>query len=202
MTATGKWYPYQRVIAETRAYLNHAWVITWQHDTRGPRKHHEWQQFTTTIKESSRTHLTLVHIFHAYASVDTLWTAHAQSRVSPMRYCRVSSNWATVEASKFAGPHKISYVSVHNSNLLIGARQSVLNRHRRGLPPWSSEFQIRAIILLSIYYSSISPQLPLTVSSYANHSIILLNHIGSPSIERDLSRVDSNHSSSTDSLHN
>jgi hypothetical protein len=39
--------------------VNLARVITWQHDTRGPWRHHEWQQFMTTIK-SSRTHLTLV----------------------------------------------------------------------------------------------------------------------------------------------
>jgi hypothetical protein len=34
------------------------------------------------------------------------------------------------------------------------------------------------------------------------HSIILLNHIGPPPIERARSREDFNHSSSTDSLHN
>jgi hypothetical protein len=52
--------PISEGIMETRATLNLARVITWQHDTRGPRRHHEWQQFTTTIKESSRAHLTLV----------------------------------------------------------------------------------------------------------------------------------------------
>jgi hypothetical protein len=35
----------------------------------------------------------------------------------------------------------------------------------------------------------------------SNHLIILLNHIGPPSIERAISWADSNHSSSTDSLH-
>jgi hypothetical protein len=114
----------------------------------------------TTIKESSQAHLTLVHVFHAYASVDSPWTAHALSRVSPMRYGRVLSNSVTVEASKFVGHNKIPYAPVHNSNLLIGARQSVLNRHRRGLPPWSSEFWIRSLILLPIQYSPFSPNCP------------------------------------------
>jgi hypothetical protein len=31
------------------------------------------------VKETIRTHLTLVHIFHAYALVDTLWVAHTLS---------------------------------------------------------------------------------------------------------------------------
>jgi hypothetical protein len=66
--------------------------------------------------------LPLVHVFHVYASVDTPWIAHALSRVSPVRYGRVSSNSATVEASKFARPHKILYTLVHNSNLSTGAR--------------------------------------------------------------------------------
>jgi hypothetical protein len=46
------------------------------------------------------------------------------------------------------------------------------------------------------------PLIALPGLQYANHSTILLNHIGPPSIERALSWVDSNHSSSTDSLHN
>jgi hypothetical protein len=45
------------------------------------------------------------------------------------------------------------------------------------------------------------PLIALPVSNYANHSIILLDHIGPPSIERALSWADSNLSSSTDSLH-
>jgi hypothetical protein len=32
-----------------------------------------------------------------------------------------------------------------------------LYRHWRGLPPWSSEFQIRPLILLRIQYSPLSP---------------------------------------------
>jgi hypothetical protein len=45
------------------------------------------------------------------------------------------------------------------------------------------------------------PLIPHPVSNYANHSIILLNHIGPQLIERAISRAESNHSSSIDSLH-
>jgi hypothetical protein len=92
------------------------------------------------VKETIRAHLNLVHVFHAYASTDTPWVAHALSHFTPIRYGRIASVSAAHEATQFPGPHKISYAPVHNSNLLIGARQSVLNQHRWGLPPWSSEF--------------------------------------------------------------
>jgi hypothetical protein len=113
-----------------------------------------------TVKQTIKVHLTLVHVFHAYASTDTPWVAHALSHFTPITYGRIASVSATHEATQFVGPHKIMYESVHNSNLLIGARQSVLNRHRRGLPPWSSEFQIRPLILLPIQYSPFSPNCP------------------------------------------
>jgi hypothetical protein len=81
-----------------------------------------------------RAHLTLVHVFHAYASTDTPWVAHALSHFTPIRYGRIASVSMAHEATQFVGPHKIPYAPVHNSNLLIRARQSVLNQHRRGLP--------------------------------------------------------------------
>jgi hypothetical protein len=92
------------------------------------------------VKETIMAHLTLVHVFHVYALVDTPWVAHALSRCTLVRYGRIASVSVTHKATQFAGPHKISYASVHKSNLLTGARRSVLNQHRRGLPPWSSEF--------------------------------------------------------------
>jgi hypothetical protein len=79
------------------------------------------------VKEMIRAHLTLVHIFHAYASADTPWVAHALSRCTPVRYGRIASASVTHGATQFVGPHKILYEPVHNSNLLTGARRSVLN---------------------------------------------------------------------------
>jgi hypothetical protein len=109
------------------------------------------------VKEMIRAHLTLVHVFHAYDLVDTPWVAHALSHFTPIRYGGIASVSVTHEATQFAGPHKIPYAPVHNSNLLIGARRSVLYRHGKGLPPWSSEFQIRPLILLPIQYYPFSP---------------------------------------------
>jgi hypothetical protein len=75
-----------------------------------------------TVKETIMTHLTLVHVFHAYASADTPWAAHALSHCTSVRYGRIASVSAAHEATQFARPHKISYAPVHNSNLLIEAR--------------------------------------------------------------------------------
>jgi hypothetical protein len=38
-----------------------------------------------------------------------------------------------------------------------GLTDAGLNLHRRGLPPWSSEYHIRPLILISIQYSPFSP---------------------------------------------
>jgi hypothetical protein len=38
-----------------------------------------------------RAHLTLVHVFHAYALVNTLWVAHALSHYTSVRYGRIAS---------------------------------------------------------------------------------------------------------------
>jgi hypothetical protein len=75
-----------------------------------------------TVKETIRAHLTLVHVFHVYASTDTAWVARALSRCTPVRYGRIASISLTHGATHFVGPHKIPHVPVHNSNLLTEAR--------------------------------------------------------------------------------
>jgi hypothetical protein len=84
------------------------------------------------VKMMIRAHLTLVHVFHVYASADTPSGAHALSRCTLIRYVRIASVSVTHEATQFVEPNKISYAPVHNSNLLTGVRRSVLNRHRWG----------------------------------------------------------------------
>jgi hypothetical protein len=64
------------------------------------------------VKETIRAHLTLVYVFHAYASADTLWVTHALSHFTLVRYGMIASVSAAHEATQFAGPHKISYVPV------------------------------------------------------------------------------------------
>jgi hypothetical protein len=53
------------------------------------------------VKETIRAHLTLVHIFHAYASVDTPWVAHALSHFTSVRYGRIASVSAAHDATQF-----------------------------------------------------------------------------------------------------
>jgi hypothetical protein len=65
------------------------------------------------VKEMIRAHLTLVHVFHMYALVDTPWVAHALSRCTPVSYGRIASVLETHEATQFVGPHKILYLLVH-----------------------------------------------------------------------------------------
>jgi hypothetical protein len=46
-------------------------------------------------------HLTLVDVFHAYASADPPWVAHALSRCTPVRYGRIASILVTHNATQF-----------------------------------------------------------------------------------------------------
>jgi hypothetical protein len=105
------------------------------------------------IKETIRGHLTLVHVFHAYASVDTPWVTHALSHYTPIRYGRIASVSAAHDTTQFGD--SICPVCVSTFQMLVqqGSTDASLNRHRQGLPPWSSEYQIRPLILLPIQYS-------------------------------------------------
>jgi hypothetical protein len=53
------------------------------------------------VKEMIRAHLTLVHVFHAYASADTPWVAHALSHYTSIRYGRIASISAAHDAIQF-----------------------------------------------------------------------------------------------------
>jgi hypothetical protein len=53
------------------------------------------------VKEMIRGHLTLVHVFHAYASADTPWVAHALSYYTPVKYSRIASVSAAHDATLF-----------------------------------------------------------------------------------------------------
>jgi hypothetical protein len=53
------------------------------------------------VKETITAHLTLVHIFHVYASVDTPWVADALSHYTPVRYGRIASVSAAHNATQF-----------------------------------------------------------------------------------------------------
>jgi hypothetical protein len=53
------------------------------------------------VKETIRAHLTLVRVFHAYASADTPWVAHALSHFTPVRYGRITSISVAHDATQF-----------------------------------------------------------------------------------------------------
>jgi hypothetical protein len=112
------------------------------------------------VKETIREHLTLVPIFHAYALADTSWVAHALSHYTPVRYDRIASVSAAHDATQFGD--SICPICVSTFQMLVqqGSTDASLNRHRWGLPPWSSEYQIRPFILLPIQYSPFSPNCP------------------------------------------
>jgi hypothetical protein len=106
------------------------------------------------VKETIRAHRTLVYVFHVYASADTPWVAHALSHCTSVRYGTIaSSQWHTTLLS----------LGIHMSRMrqyISNACSFGPNRHRRGLPPWSSKFQIRPLPFLPIQYSPFSPNCP------------------------------------------
>jgi hypothetical protein len=68
----GQVLPISEGIAETRANLNLAREITWQHYTCEPWRQHEWQQFMTRSKSRTGSYLTLV----PYSMRMPRWTHH------------------------------------------------------------------------------------------------------------------------------
>jgi hypothetical protein len=112
------------------------------------------------VKETIRAHLTLVHIFQAYASTDTPWVAHALSHCTPIRCGRIASVLVTHGATQFGD--SICFVCISTFQMLVHSDppDTSLDRHRQGLPPWSSEFMIQTTLNLPIQYSPFSPNYP------------------------------------------
>jgi hypothetical protein len=116
---------------------------------------------------------------------------------SEVRYC--PTPWHTKLLS--LGIPYVSYALVHFKCLFNRAQLTW------ALINMGGGYHLGALNIRSDHSSSFPssilhfPLIARPVSNYANHSIILLNHIGPLSIERALSWADSNHSSSTDSLH-
>jgi hypothetical protein len=53
------------------------------------------------VKVTIRAHLTVVHVFHVYASTDTPWVAHVLSHYTSIRYGRITYVSMTHDASQF-----------------------------------------------------------------------------------------------------
>jgi hypothetical protein len=87
------------------------------------------------VKETIRAHLTIVHVFQAYASMDTPWVVHALSHYTPFRYDWIASVSTTHDATQFGD--SICPICVSTFQMLVHSDPTDVgpNRHRRGLPP-------------------------------------------------------------------
>jgi hypothetical protein len=122
-------------------------------------------------------------IFHAYASADTPWVARTLSHCIPVKRGKVSSNSSTHEVTQFGD--SICPICTSTFQMLVHSDpiNTGLNRHRQSLPPWSSEFMIQTTLNFPIQYSPLSPNCPTRFPIMPTRIIILLNHIGPPSLE-------------------
>jgi hypothetical protein len=112
------------------------------------------------VMEMIRANLTLVHIFHAYALADTPWVPHALSHFTPVSYGTIASVSVVHDATQFRNSICLICISTFQMLVQQGSTNAGLNQHRWGLLPWSSEYQIRPLILLPIQYSPFSPNCP------------------------------------------
>jgi hypothetical protein len=95
------------------------------------------------VKETIRAHLTLVHIFHAHASPDTPWVVNTLFHCTPVRYSRIASSSATHDTTRFGDSICPACVSIFQTLVHSDPTDTGLNWHKRGLPPWTSEFRIQ-----------------------------------------------------------
>jgi hypothetical protein len=109
------------------------------------------------VKETIRAHLTLVRVLHVYASVDTPWVAHALSHYTHVLYGMIAFVVVAHNATQFGD--SICPICVSTFQMLVHSdpTDAGLNRLRRGLPLWCSEYQIRPLPFLPIQYSPFSP---------------------------------------------
>jgi hypothetical protein len=72
------------------------------------------------IQEMIRAHLTLVHVFHTYGSMDAPWVAHALSQCTPVRYDRIASVSATYKATQFGDSIYLVCASIKSNGCSSG----------------------------------------------------------------------------------
>jgi hypothetical protein len=112
------------------------------------------------VKEVIRAHLTLVQVFHAHGSVDIPWVAHAVSHFTSIRYGRIASVSVAHDATQFGDSICPVCVSTFKCLFIQTKPTRALIDTGGGLPPWSSEYQIRPLPFLPIQYSPFSPNCP------------------------------------------
>jgi hypothetical protein len=87
------------------------------------------------VKETIGAHLTLVHVFHTYASADTSWVAHALSHYISIRYGRIASVTVAHDTTQSGDSICPVCISIFQMLVHLDPTDVSLNRHRRGLPP-------------------------------------------------------------------
>jgi hypothetical protein len=153
------------------------------------------------VKETIRAHHTLVHVFHAYASADTPWVAHALSHFTSIRYGRIASVSAAHDATQFGD--SICPICISTFMCLF-----IRTQQMQALIDTGGGYHLEALNIRS-YHSPSFPSSILYFPLIAPPGLQLcqpFDHLAKPhrtSIDRRApSRADSNHSSSNDSLHN
>jgi hypothetical protein len=79
-------------------------------------------------------------VLHVYASANTPWVARALSHCTPVKWGKVPSKLSTHDATQFVD--SICPICVRTFQMLVhlDPTDAGLNWHKRGVPPWSSEF--------------------------------------------------------------
>jgi hypothetical protein len=171
--------PISKGITKTQANLNLARVETWQHGTCRLEEHYEWQQFTTWSKSRARSYLTLVSSSTRIPRQthrgwpDTIpYIIHKEVRYRPTRWhTKLLSLW---------DPKKSLMRQYATQTCSPGPDDRSLINSGGGLPPQSSEFEIKPLILLPIQYSPLSPNCPTQSQIMPTSPVIHLNHIEPP----------------------
>jgi hypothetical protein len=114
-----------------------------------------------TIKESGRVLPHPSAIFHSKTSMGRPWVDRTLSLLSYVKRGKVPFNSATVEATKFTGPHT-SHMHQDIINACYNRAQLTWSSINigGGYHLWSFEYENIPLSLLSIQYSPLSPSCP------------------------------------------
>jgi hypothetical protein len=99
------------------------------------------------VKETIRTHHTLVHVFHAYASGDIAWMAHALSHCTPVRYGRIASISAAYDATQFGDSIYPVYASTFQMLVHSDPTDAGLNTTQAGATTLELRISYQATLL-------------------------------------------------------